>query len=125
MSVISGRPRIIPAPAAPATMSVDVDVNLRIPTVKAPTTEAPGYAINNADVRFVRRLTLAGLPKPGAVLDLETRSGIPLLCEVLRADWSEAKDRFIVYCKYANRSMTATAYHALLTDPDWERRPLL
>jgi hypothetical protein len=46
-------------------------------------------------------------------------------CEVHRADWSESKERFIVYRKYAKRSMHADEYHALISDPGWEMRPLL
>jgi hypothetical protein len=106
-------------------MSLDVDVNLRVPNVKAPSTDGHASTINNADARFIRRLSLAALPKPGMVLHLETRAGMLLACEVLRAAWSDSNDRFTVYCTYAKRSMSADEHHALVTDPDWVKRPLL
>jgi hypothetical protein len=106
-------------------MPLDVDVNLRIPRMKKPATDAHGSTADNADVRFIRRVCLAALPAPGAILHVETTGETPLACEVLRADWSEGQDRFIVYCKYAKRVMPADEYHALLRDPEWERRRLL
>ena len=106
-------------------MSIDVEVNLRIPAVKNPVLDGNGYPINNADVRFVKPVNVPALPKPGALLQLATREGKSIECEVNRADWSEAKDRFIVYCKYSKRSIPADEYTALIDDPDWEMRPLL
>jgi hypothetical protein len=104
---------------------IDVDVNLRIPTVKEPAKDAQGYPIVSADVRFIRHVSVTEIPKPGAVLHLETRGGKPLECEVQRADWNEGRERFIVYCSYAKRSIPSDEYHALLADPDWQMRPLL
>jgi len=106
-------------------MTFDVDVNLRIPAVKEPAKDAQGYPINSADVRFIRSISLPALPKPGELLHLEMGNGTSIACEVHRADWSEGRDRFIVYCRYSKRSMPADEYHALLHDPDWEMRPLL
>jgi hypothetical protein len=106
-------------------MPIDVEVNLRIPTVKDPAKDDNGYPISSADVRFVRFASVPALPKPGARLNLETRDGTSIECEVHRSDWSESKERFIVYCKYAKRSMPADEYQALISDPDWEMRPLL
>jgi hypothetical protein len=106
-------------------MSMDVEINLRIPTVKEPAKDRHGAPINSADVRFIRRVHVPALPKPGALLQFETRDGTVLECEVNRADWRESKDLFVVYCKYSRRSIPADQYHALLADPDWEMRPLL
>jgi len=105
-------------------MSIQVEVNLRIPAVKEPR-KKDGYPINSADVRFLRDIGVPALPKPGGVLQLETRGGPSLECEVHRVDWSEGKDRFIVYCTYAKRSIPADEYNALFDDPDWTMRPLL
>lgn len=104
---------------------IQIEVNLRIPVVKEPRKNSDGYPINSADVRFLRDLSVAALPKPGGVLHLETRDGPSLECEVHRLDWSEGKDRFIVSCKYAKRSIPVEEYNALLDDPDWTMRPLL
>src|SRR5258707_15067217 len=106
-------------------MLIDVEVNLRIPTVKEPAKDANGYPIRSADVRFIRLVSVPALPKPGALLHLQTRDGMSIECEVHRADWSEGKERFIVYCKYSKRSIPADEYNALISDPDWEMRPLL
>jgi hypothetical protein len=106
-------------------MSIDVEMNLRIPAVKEPATDDHGYPINSAEVRFIRVVSVPALPQPGALLQLETRDGTSIECEVNRADWSEGEQRFIVYCKYSKRSMPADEYHALISDPEWERRPLL
>ena len=106
-------------------MSIDVEVNLRIPAVKEPAKDDHGYPINSADVRFIRMVSVPTLPKPDTLLRLETRAGSSIECTVNRADWSESKDLFIVYCTYSKRSILPDEYHALLGDPDWEMRPLL
>ncbi len=106
-------------------MPIDVEINLRIPAVKVPVKDANGYPINSADVRFIRDVSVPALPKPGTVLHLETRDGRLLESEVLRADWSESKEGFIVYCRYAKRSISDDEYAALLRDSDWVMRPLL
>ena len=106
-------------------MPLDVEVNLRIPSVKEPALDVNGYPINSADVRFIRGVSVPALPKPGAILHLETAQGMSLACEVRQADWSESKALFIVYCTYAKRSIPVAEYHALLNDPAWERRSLL
>ena len=106
-------------------MSIDVEVNLRIPAVKEPAKDDNGYPINSADVRFIRLVSVPALPKPGALLQLKTRDGTSIECEVNRADWSEGKELFIVYCKYSKRAIPADEYNALISDPDWEMRPLL
>jgi hypothetical protein len=106
-------------------MSMDVEMNLRIPAVKDPAKDANGYPINSADVRFIRLVNVAALPQPGALLHLETSDGTAIECEVNRADWSDSKEIFIVHCRYAKRSMPPDEYHALINDPAWEMRPLL
>ena len=105
--------------------AIDVEVHLRIPAVKDPPHDDKGYPINSAHVRFIRSTSVPTLPQPGAVLNLATKDGPLIACEVDHADWSEGRDRFIVYCKYAKRSIPADEYYALLNDPGWEMRPLL
>ena len=106
-------------------MSIDVEVNLRIPAVKEPAKDDHGYPINSADVRFIRMVSVPTLPKPDTLLRLETRAGSSIECTVNRADWSESKEMFIVYCTYSRRSILPAEYNALLSDTDWEMRPLL
>lgn len=102
-----------------------VEVNLRIPRVKTPVKDQNGYPIDNGTVRFIRRSTLPALPKTGAVLRLETSAGLEVECEVARADWDDSKEMFVVYARYAKRSIPPEEYHALVEDPAWEMRPLL
>jgi len=115
-----------PAPRATKTRApFNVEVNLRIPAVKEPAKDPNGYPINSADVRFIRQVSVRALPKPGALMQLQARGGLSIECEVNRADWSESKDLFIVYCRYSKRAIPPDEYHALIGDPDWVMRPLL
>jgi hypothetical protein len=106
-------------------MTIQVEINLRIPSVKAPATTGEGYPIRNDTVRFIRDLTVPAVPTPGLHLSLDTNRGIALDCKVLHADWSDRQERFIVYCRYAKRSMPDDEYNALLHDPNWMMRPLV
>ena len=106
-------------------MAIQTEVNLRIPAVKEPRKDPQGYPINSANVRFIRDIELPELPKPGVLLQLGTRNGAALECEVHRADWNEGKNCFIVYCRYTKRSIPPYEYNALFDDPDWKMRPLL
>ena len=106
-------------------MSVNVEINLRIPRVKEPAKGADGYPINNADVRFIHEATVPSLPQPGSAMRFDIVHGLSLECEVLRTDWSEQQDRFIVSCRYAKRGIPDVEYRALLDDPHWVMRPLV
>jgi hypothetical protein len=47
------------------------------------------------------------------------------VCRVVRSDWSEGRELFIVSCQYSNRSITLDEYNALAEDPEWELKPLI
>jgi hypothetical protein len=104
---------------------VEVEVNLKIPrlTLRSPNEE--DKVIDNGSVRFLKLVTVPALPKPGASLELTAASAAPFACDVIRADWNEGKEMFVVYCKYAKRSITPGEYHAIVNDPDWKMKPLL
>ena len=104
---------------------IEVEINLRIPRVNTPVKDENGYPIDNGSVRYIRRITIPALPKPGALLRIQTSAGPSIECEVARADWDDAKEVFIVYGKYSKRSIPPEEYHALVEDPAWEMRPLL
>jgi hypothetical protein len=36
----------------------EVEINLRIPSVKDPLKDASGWPINNGDIRFLKRITV-------------------------------------------------------------------
>ena len=104
---------------------MEVEVNLKVPRVKAPMLDEHGYPIDNGSVRFIKLIQVPALPKPGARLELTTSSGKTLACEVTRADWIDDRALFVLACKYSNRSMPADEYAALFNDADWRMRPLL
>ncbi len=106
-------------------MSIEVEVNLRIPRVKVPTLDENGYPIDNSSVRFTKRILVPSIPKPGASLQLTTSSGKSFDCEVTRADWNDARELFVLSCKYAKRSIPADECAALFNDADWRVKPLL
>lgn len=106
-------------------MSIEVEVNLRIPRISVPVLDEKGYPIDNGSVRFLRLIKVPSIPKPGALLQLTMRSGKTFECEVTRADWHEERALFVVSCKYANRSIPADDCAVLFHDPDWQVKPLL
>ena len=106
-------------------MSIPVEVSLRIPSVKNPILDENGYPLDHASIRFITKITVPAIPKPGTTLQLTTSSGKGFSCDVVRSDWSEEKEMFVVSCKYSNRSIPADEYGALVNDTEWRMRPLL
>ena len=84
-----------------------------------------GYPIDHSSVRFKRIISVATIPKPGDSLPLATHSGRTLESTVVRSDWNEDRALFVVACQYANRSISADDYAALMNDPEWEMKPLI
>ena len=105
-------------------MSIEVEINLRIPAVTDPLTDARGWPINNGDVRFAKRFMAPALPRPGDVVDLLTRPDFTFQATVVRADWHEEKELFVVSCTYSNTSIPRPEYLALMQDQDWTRKAL-
>ena len=106
-------------------MPIDVELNLRIPEVKDPLKDDSGWPIRNADIRFIARMTLPALPKPGDVIDLQTAPDHVFKATVLGSDWRDDKNIFVVACRYANRSIPRPVYLALTADPGWTAKSLL
>src|SRR5712691_4454669 len=105
-------------------MSV-VEISLRVPNMKTRALDPNGYPIDHSAVRFKRLVSVATIPKPGDSLSLATRSGRTIESTVMRSDWNEDGALFVVACQYANRSISAEDYGALVDDPDWEMKPLI
>ena len=80
-------------------MSIQVEVNLKIRGLTLKTTDQPDQAINNADIRFTKFMRVPAIPKVGSPLDVTITPGVILHCEVMRADWEEARALFIVSCR--------------------------
>ncbi len=84
-----------------------------------------GYPIDHANVRFRKMIQVPSIPKPDHPLELTTRSGRTIPARVVRSDWIESRELFVLSCQYANRSITPEEYGALAEDPDWELKPLI
>jgi hypothetical protein len=105
-------------------VSIDVEVNLKIPALTERLAGGDKRKINNRSVRFTKRITVEAIPKPSESLQLSTQGGLQFDCRVARSDWSEEQSLFVVSCVYAHRSITAEEYHALVTDTGWTRKEL-
>src|SRR5687768_9098666 len=98
-------------------MAQIVEIRLRIPSLRVPSpNEAakPTETVVNGDVRFIKRLELEAIPKPGDVLTMAVSSGDRFNCVVTRSDWDEQKNMFVVACRYSNRSISRAEYQALM-----------
>lgn len=104
---------------------VGVEINLKIPRLTLRTPNEPDKVIDNGSVRFIKLITVPAIPKVGESLQLTTKTGQPFDCEVTRTEWSDDKEKFVIYCKYAKRSIPPAEYGALINDTDWEQRGLL
>jgi hypothetical protein len=106
-------------------MPMEVEVSLRVPNMKVRALDENGYPIDHSAVRFKKMIVVPSIPKPGDALPLTTRNGGTFASKVVRSDWNEGRNLFVVSCQYANRSITADEYAALIQDPDWEMKPLI
>src|SRR6266850_3986640 len=106
-------------------MPIDVEANMKIPRLTIRSPSQPDKVIDNSAVRFIKRIKVEAIPKPGAALTLTASGGQTFESTVTRADWHEEKAMFIVSCNYAKRSISADDYHALVNDPDWTMKPLI
>ena len=107
-------------------MAHTVEISLRIPSlrVKKEGTDV-AETIANGDVRFSTQLNVDSVPKPGTMLSLPVTSVDPFECEVVRSDWHDDKNQFVVACRYAKRSITHADYQALVNAPEWQARTLI
>ncbi len=83
-----------------------------------------GYPIDHSMVRFKKMLSVPSIPKPGEPLPLVS-SGRTFESKVVRADWHEGRELFVVACQYASRSISPDEYAAIMGDPEWEMKPLI
>jgi hypothetical protein len=103
-----------------------VEISLRVPSLRMKREGKDVLeTVSNADARFIRRIELESIPKIGAVLAMEAGPAASFECEVVRSDWHESKNIFVIACQYRKRSITPADYQRLLDSPDWELRPLI
>jgi hypothetical protein len=107
-------------------MAQSVEISLRIPSlrVRREGKETP-ETIANSDVRFGKRVELNAIPKPGDILTMTVSSGGTFECEVVRSDWQDDKNIFVISCRYSKRSISPAEYQALIDASDWHVRALL
>jgi hypothetical protein len=102
-----------------------VEINLRIPRVKDPNKNAAGYPIDNSVVRFIKLIELNDVPKVGDILQLTSQPESAFQVSVARADWSDAKEMFVVACRYTSKAIPREEYLTLMADSEWSMKPLL
>ena len=107
-------------------MAQTVEISLRIPSlrVKRDGKDAP-ETIANSDVRFIKLIEVETIPKPGTILTMSVGTDWTFECEVVRSDWHEGKNMFVVACRYSKRSITQSEYQTLMGAPDWQMRALI
>jgi hypothetical protein len=106
-------------------MSIDVEVNMRIPGLTLKSPNEADKVINNSYVRFTKMIQVPAIPKAGTPLSLSTSAGHQFESTVTRADWSEDRSLFIVSCNYAKRSISPDEYDALVNDAEWKMKQLI
>ena len=102
------------------------EISLRIPSlrVRREGKDSP-ETISNSDVRFVKRIELARVPKSGDLLTMTIGSEASFQCEVVASNWHDDKNMFVTACRYSKRSISEAEYQALLNASDWQMRALL
>ena len=107
-------------------MAQTVELSLKVPSLRVRREGKDVLeTISNSDTRFIKKVEFESIPKTGAVLALEVGSAGSVECEVVRSDWHEGKNLFVVACQFKNRSIAPADYQALLDAPDWQLRPLI
>jgi len=107
-------------------MAQTVEISLRIPSLRVSREGKEGLeTIANNDVRFSKQVEVPSVPKAGEVLTMEVSNGLTFQCDVVRSDWKEDVNMFVVSCRYSKRSITPADYEALIASTDWQARNLI
>jgi hypothetical protein len=107
-------------------MTHTLEISLRIPSLRVRREGKEGLeTIANNDVRFIKRVELESIPKPGDVLTMTVGAGGTFQCEVVRSDWHHDKNMFVTACRYSKRSISEAEYRSLIDASDWQVRALL
>jgi hypothetical protein len=107
-------------------MAQTVEIRLKIPSLRV-RSELTGAmeTVNKGNVRFRKHIELEIIPKPGDVLQMSVSSGETFECAVVRTEWHQDQNMFVIACQYAKRSISPAEYKALMVSSDWQVRPLL
>jgi hypothetical protein len=107
-------------------MTQTVEVRLKIPSLRAQRegTDSPSK-IANDDVRFVKQVSLEGIPQAGDVLTMTIGSAATFQCQVVRSEWHDDRNMFVIACRYAKRTISEAEYRGLMEAPDWRVSAIL
>jgi len=106
-------------------MPIEIEVNMKVPTLTVRLPNEPVKRIDNTFVRFGRRITTPALPKPGDSLALTAgANNLEFGCTVTRTEWHEEKELFVVSCTFSKRTLPFELYTALFDDPDWTTKQI-
>lgn len=106
--------------------SQPVLVNLKIRSITLRTPGEPPAKIDNADVRYTKVIEVAAIPKVGETLTFTAGTEqVPFECAVMRAEWDDRENMFVVACAYLKSPMNQEDYRAIASGFDWTARPLL
>ena len=108
-------------------MTHTVEVRLKIPSLRVQRERTDTQRerndtqskISNDDVRFIKHVALDGIPVKGDVLTMTIASGGTFPCEVVRCEWHDDKNMFVIACRYARRTISEAEYRGLMDAPDW------
>lgn len=104
-------------------MVMDVEIALRIPTLKLNDGDEP-KRVDNTHVRFKKIIQVPAFPPPGSTLQLTAGPNLVFECTITRADWHEEKQLFVLSCKYPKQRIFQHEYESFLNDPGWQRTEL-
>jgi hypothetical protein len=108
----------------PTAMVMDVEIELRIPTVTVVKEDGSNGRVDNTHVRFKKVIQLPAFPPQGSTIQLTAGSDLAFECTIARADWHEEKQLFVLACRYPKQRMLPQEYETLLNDPRWQRTEL-
>lgn len=105
-------------------MVMDVEIELRIPTLTVTKEDGSNGRIDNTHVRFKKVIQVPAFPPQGSTIELTAGSDLAFACTIARADWHEGKQLFVLSCKYPKQRILLQEYETLLNDPRWQRTEL-
>jgi hypothetical protein len=106
---------------APNHRMMDVEIELRIPTLTIKSEDGDAGRIDNRLVRFRKVIQVPAFPPPGSAIGLSVGSDFAFECVIARADWHEGKQMFVLSCKFPRQRILPHEYEAFVNDPQWER----
>ena len=103
---------------------MNVEIELRVPTLTLNKGDDTPGRIDNTHVRFKKVVQVPTFPPPGSTIQLTAGSDLAFECTIARADWHEEKQLFVLACKYPKQRIIQSEYESLLNDPEWRRTEL-